>query len=409
MKILITTDVYEPTVNGVVTSIKNLQNTLTGKGHEVRILTLSGSRNSYKDHFVYYLGSIDVGKIYPQARAAVIPEHKIIQELEEWKPDVVHSQSEFTVFYHARKIAKKTGAPLVHTYHTIYEDYTHYFSPNVRIGKRMAAFLTRKMLKKADGIIAPTEKVESLLNSYGINGNIFVLPTGISLDSFYEASREKACYGQRISSGPVLITVGRIGKEKNLDEILRMLNTERGRRYQWILVGDGPYRRILEEKVRKAGLSYRVTFTGMISQDQVAKYYQLGDVFVSASQSETQGLTYVEALAAGLPVVAKRDHCLNGVVLNGWNGWQYDKEEDFFKALEELFPENMKGYGKVTGWQYQMCSVNAGQSAWKFSKESFGLGAEKIYRRLLMEKEQKKAVHFLWNHPMKRRIHTWMQ
>lgn len=417
MKILITTDVYTPTVNGVVTSIINLKKELTLRGHEVRVLTLSNREESYRKDDAYYIRSLDMGRVYPGARAAVFPDHAYIRELTEWKPDIVHSQSEFTSYYYARRIAKKAKAPLIHTYHTIYADYTHYFSPNKAIGQRAAAFLTRKLLKTADAVIAPTEKVEALLREYGVKKEIFVLPTGIDLQPFQEAAEEKAAFGQRITDKPVLITVGRVAREKGLEEILELLSTRRGKRYHWLVVGDGPDRPHLEEKVKSLGMTGRVTFTGMIPLKEVANYYQLGDVFVSASKSETQGLTYVEALASGLPVVARKDACLKSVVLDGYNGWQYENAEEFFHALEELLPERdgetVGGRHRVRGWQYEMCSVNAANSAWKFATDSFGAGAERIYRKVRKSYETERGICCedtpIWNVRLLNRIRIQRQ
>lgn len=394
MKILITTDVYEPTVNGVVTSIINLKKELALRGHEVKVLTLSDKGCSYEQRDVFYMQSLSMGRIYPGARAAVFCDHEYIQRLEEWKPDVIHSQSEFTTYFYAKKIARKTNAPLIHTYHTVYEDYTHYFSPSETLGRHTVALLSRKLLKAADMVVAPTEKVKRLLEGYRVKNDICILPTGIDLKPFWEAAKEKKAFGRRICDAPILVTVGRVAKEKNLEKILQFLNTERGQRYHWLVVGDGPDRQHLEGLVKEWGMSGRITFTGMVPLNEVAKYYQMGDVFVSASRSETQGLTYVEALASGLPVVAWKDACLENVVENGFNGWQYETEDEFFQALEKLLPVGHR----VHGWQYEMCSVNAKNSVWRFSEEAFGIGAEKLYRCLTEKRETtrhlEKEIHF---------------
>lgn len=389
MKILITTDVYTSNVNGVVTSIKNLTKALTERGHEVRILTLSQRGASYREGNVYYIRSLDAGKVYPGARAAVSPCHRFVKELVEWKPDVVHSQCEFTSYFYARCIAKQAKAPLLHTYHTIYEDYTHYFSPSEKLGKKAVAFLTRHLLKKADGVIAPTDKVARLLYSYGVEVPVYTVPTGIDLTPYEEARREREREGwRRLNSAPILVTVGRVAKEKNLDEILNFLATKRGSRYHWLVVGDGPHRAELETRCRELGLSRRVTFTGMVDPKEVPFYYQMGDAFVSASTSETQGLTYVEALSSGLPAICRKDDCLQGVISNGKNGWQYETAEEFFDALEILFPESLVHRQKITGWEYEMCSINARQSVYRFSTDEFGRSMEAIYRSLRGAKEE---------------------
>lgn len=130
MRVLITTDWYEPVINGVVTSVMNLSRQLRERGHEVKILTLSRTFHSYIEGDVVYAGSIGLGCIYPQARLK-IPKAAgdYMEMLLEWKPDIVHSQCEFSTFFLAKRIASELHVPIVHTYHTVYEDYTHYFSP----------------------------------------------------------------------------------------------------------------------------------------------------------------------------------------------------------------------------------------------------------------------------------------
>lgn len=135
MKVLITTDWYKPVINGVVTSVLSLADGLEALGHEVRILTLSGTIHSYCEGNVTYIGSVSVGKIYPNARLKTAMTHGYVRDLIAWKPDVVHSQCEFSTFFLARRITQICRVPLVHTYHTVYEDYTHYFSPSISVGR----------------------------------------------------------------------------------------------------------------------------------------------------------------------------------------------------------------------------------------------------------------------------------
>ena len=130
MKILITTDLFTTSTNGVVTSVRNLYEELTQKGHDVRILTLSGGRESYKKNHIYYIKSIPIDFVYPDVRMPLSYRSGLIRELVDWKPDVVHSQCEFFSFQFAQRIAKLTGAPIVHTYHTLYEQYVNYLREN---------------------------------------------------------------------------------------------------------------------------------------------------------------------------------------------------------------------------------------------------------------------------------------
>ena len=137
MKILITTDLYLTSTNGVVTSVRNLTEGLRNKGHEVRILTVSENLDTYKEGDVYFVRSIPIGFIYPDMRMPISYRNYLIKELIDWKPDVIHSQCEFFSYQYAKRISKLTGAPLVHTYHTLYENYVKYVMPSADSARQM--------------------------------------------------------------------------------------------------------------------------------------------------------------------------------------------------------------------------------------------------------------------------------
>ena len=220
MKILITSDWYTPAVNGVVASILALRRQLEARGHEVRVLTLSGTLHTTCENGVYAVGSVDAGLIYPGARLRSFAVGQTMRQLVDWKPDVVHSQCEFSTFFLARYIARAVGAPLIHTYHTVYEDYTHYFSPSRRWGRLLARGLSRAILNQCDGVIAPTEKVRALLEDYGVKPPVAVIPTGIPLRRFAAPVSDAVLAGLRQTLGipaenRILVYVGRLAKEKN--------------------------------------------------------------------------------------------------------------------------------------------------------------------------------------------------
>ncbi len=342
MKILITSDWYKPVINGVVTSVENLKKGLNMAGHDVRILTLSGNTHSRIEDEVYYVGSIDAGIVYPNARLARLKlavSPKIIRNIMEWKPDIIHSQCEFSTFFIARHIAYDCKIPLVHTYHTVYEDFTHYFCPNQAMGKRVAKVLSKQILTDTHTVIVPSEKIKTMLTRYGVEKPIHVIPSGIDVDR-YLASKSDGRIGLRESLGIspaecVLLFVGRLAKEKNIEELFAFLkNTDPTQRM--LIVGDGPYRNDLENIARQMGVWERLIFTGMVLPSQIPDYYAAGDIFVSASSSETQGLTYIEAMASGLPLLCRADDCLNGVISNGVNGLLYHTESEFLQHLHTL-------------------------------------------------------------------------
>lgn len=380
MKILLTSDQYIPTVNGVVTSLCTLRRELERQGHTVRVLTLSGSVHTTRQEGVIALGSLNAGYIYPGIRLRRLVVGDVVRELIAWGPDVVHSQCEFSTWPLAKRIAKACGVPLVHTYHTVYEDYTHYFSPSRRWGRWLARTFTRRVTADADLVIAPSRKIEALLKSYRILPPVRVLPTGIDLTAFCQPPQS----GLRARLGipaqnKVLLCVGRLAKEKNLDELLAgraALGTNAA--VTLLLVGDGPDRPRLEQKAAALGLrSPHVVFAGMVPPEQVAAYYQLGDVFVSASQSETQGLTYLEAMASGLPLVCRADPCLQGVLQDGRNGWQYRTAAGFQGRVRTLLQNDSLRHAMA---------ARSRQKAQEFSAQTFGRKAADLYRELILQK-----------------------
>lgn len=388
MKILITTDTYLPNVNGVVTSILNLYKQLKVLGHDVRILTLSDRGYDYKDGDVYYLKSFKVN-IYPDARVRYLFNKRLINEIIKWKPDIVHSQTEFSTIIDAKHISSKLKIPQVHTYHTMYEDYLGYFMKGLIINKAAAAKLTSLLLNTFDGVIAPTEKVKNALISYGVNTDISVVPTGIDIIKFSKVvtneERNELRRRYNLSSDDnVLLYLGRIAKEKNIEEIIDLfqkLNTQNSAN-KLLIVGGGPYLHVLKEKVQCLGLTDSIIFTGMVNPNDVYKYYKISDVFVTASTSETQGLTYIESLASGCPVICKWDKCIEGVVVNGRTGYSYENVEEFIKAVEKITDISNKEYIKNN------CLAKANE----YSSDNFGRSIERIYFDKILLKDESVAV-----------------
>ena len=377
MKVLITTDLYTTGTNGVVTSVRNLMEELGKKGHEVRVLTVSERLKSHKEGNVYYIKSIPLGIVYPDVRMPISYRHRYLRELIAWKPDVIHSQCEYFSYQFAGYISRKTGAPIVHTYHTLYEQYVTYVFPSQRLGASFVGVLSRLRLRKAEAIVAPTQKVENVLKNYGIRNPIHVIPSGIALEQHKNRITEEERKGRRQALGipedhTVLLNLGRLGTEKNLPELIGLFSAAltQNKKLTLLIVGDGPARCELEEMAAKLGVSDHVVFTGMVDPAEVHKYYQLGDIFVSASTSETQGLTYIEAAANGLPLLCRRDPCLDDVLVEGRNGYEYEAEAEFCELLDTIL-EN-------PDW----CRAAGAQSAHiadAFDKSSFAEKIEDVY------------------------------
>ena len=382
MRILITTDLYTTETNGVVTSVRNLSNELIKKGHDVRILTFSENTHSRKEGNVYYIKSMPFA-VYPNVRMPfkTTNRHRLMKEIIEWDPEIIHSQCEFFSWPFSQRIAKITGSPIVHTYHTLYEQYVTYLIPNKRLGHYVVRTVSKNMMKKVDTVIAPTLKVQDALHTYGVDQDIRVVPSGINLEQHKQRITDEERTEKRRALGIaddeiVLINLGRLGNEKNIDELLVFFAKakKQHKRLRFLIVGDGPAREELQKHAIELGIENDVIFTGMVKPTEVQEYYQLGDVFVSASTSETQGLTYIEAEANGLPLLCRQDDCLRDVIENGENGYEYTSEEDFLESIDRIAgdPE----------WRVE-AGKRSEEIAASFDKETFADSIEKIYKKIL--------------------------
>lgn len=383
MKILLTSDMYENQINGVSGSVITLRDELRKKGHDVRVLTLSKDSESKMEKTDYLIGSFPV-PFYPDTRQTLHFKDKLIKEIIKWNPDIVHIQTEFSIGKIAKKIAKACNSPIINTSHTLYEDYTGYIIPSKRLGRIIARKFTRSSYADSKAVIAPSDKIKNLLTKYGISAPIHIIPTGIDLDRFKKKVHliEKSTLKAKLNipnKAKVIVSIGRIAKEKNLDEIIDFMPDliEKDKNIILLIGGDGPYKKQIELKVKKLGIEKYVRFTGMIPPKNTYKYYQLGDLFVCASTSETQGITYIEALACSLPLVCRYDKCLDGVIESGKNGYTYNNKQEYIKYIDKILHNPLL---------HHKLKNNALTSSKKFSKEKFGDDVEKLYKEVLKGK-----------------------
>lgn len=381
MNIGIFTDTYYPEVNGVANSVYELKIGLEALGHRVYVFTVNHPDAIEAEERVYRIMSFPC--VLLKERRIGCPNVKFwMKRIGQLHLDIIHTQTEFMVGCLGKKAAQTNNIPLVHTYHTIYEDYTHYFKiPGNIFLKRPVRAVSKKYCNRADSIIVPTKKVSQLLKSYGVERNIWEVASGINLKKFrmYDAVKSRNIRMQYGISDEqrVLISIGRISKEKNLAEVVEgyagLCQTHSDT--VLMIVGDGPERINIETQVRTLGLESRVIFTGMVEWDQIENYYGAGDIFVSASTSETQGLTYLEALASGKPLLVRNDPCLDGLLKNRENGIGYDNYEEYSEGYRYI-TENLLD-------RKEEFYVNDLQ---RFGEEQFAGEVQKVYEKTLQDK-----------------------
>lgn len=389
MNIGIFTDTYLPQINGVVSSIVTLEEQLKKQGHNVYIFTISHPKANDQKPYVYRIPSLPF-VFLKDHRVGIIYSQKLVNRVKKLKLDIILSQTEFSLGFLAKLISKKINVPIVHTYHTMYEEYMHYISKGVEFSPELARKYSKMFCNSVDGVVAPTNKTKDLLLSYGVKKPIEVIPTGINFTPFSpsrytknEVESLKEQFNLPLDS-PTVLFVGRIAKEKSIDFVLEAFPAvvKRIPNAKFFIVGDGPETNHLREMVKELGLEDAVIFAGLQPWATIGKFYQLGDVFVSASVSETQGLTFAEAMAAGLPVVAKHDESIEELVQDDYNGKKFGTKEELSEALITLLED--EGYRKTL-------SVNAISSVAPLSDEIFGEKALAYYERILAITEEKKA------------------
>ena len=382
MKIGLFTDTYYPQINGVATSVLMLKDNLEKLGHQVYVFTTSDPSINMDEKNVFRVASLPFRS---SRRVGVMYAPRLARKIKRLNLDIIHTNTEFPLGIFGRTMARELNIPHLHTYHTIYEEYTHYivkFGLLDTIAKSAARRLSHNFCNSADKVIAPTNKVRDLLLSYHVNKEISVIPTGINLDkySIHNYHREEILEIRKSlginEDDKVILYIGRLSEEKNIDELINAMEIylKDKSNTKFVLVGNGPDAEQLKSLVINKGIANKTIFAGEKPWDEIGKYYQIGDVFVSASQSETQGLTYIEALASALPVVAKADRCLEGVVINDINGYTYHSIEEFLLYLDKIL-------SNVQLWNILSCGAE--NSVKQFSALNFAIRIENQYKYLI--------------------------
>ena len=352
MRIGLFSDTYLPEINGVATSVHTLRTVLEKNGHEVFVVTtkVGGKRTSEwdEDHHVLRLHGIELKFLYGYVLTTPFHYHAY-DEVEALHLDLIHVHTEFGVGIFARICAYNLGIPMVSTYHTTYEEYTHYINPLglqsvENVAKRTVSRLSKMYGDSSLEVIAPSQKTKDMLLGYNVKSTIHVVPTGLDLDRFNpeHTSKEKIAelrhsYGIQ-DDDFLLIYLGRIAPEKSIDFVINGMKhvADKGLKIKLLIVGGGPNEDDLKMQAEGLGLSGKVIFAGKKMRDEVPAFYHASDAFVSASLTETQGMTYIEAMASGLAVFARPDDVLNDLVVEGKTGFYFSSEEEMADKLESF-------------------------------------------------------------------------
>lgn len=335
MKIALFTDTYFPQVSGVATSIKILKEELEAQGHHVVIFTTTDPDAPEHEENIVRIASIPF-LFFTDRRMAIGGMYKAYQIAKQHGFDVVHTHTEFGMGLIGKYVAYRLKIPTIHTYHTMYEKYLHYIANGHLVKPSHVKWLSHYFCKHTSGVIAPGDQMADILKTYAIDTPIRTIPTGVPipvLEPDYRTALRKEL--EIAHDEVVLLSLSRVAKEKSIDVLIdAMPDILKKHGYsRLVIAGDGPARADLEQQVKRLNLEDCVTFTGEVAHDDVCKYYQTADIYINASQTETQGLTFLEAMANQLPIVAKKNDYLKGIVTDPVLGQLYDDVEDLSSTI----------------------------------------------------------------------------
>lgn len=350
MRIGLFTDAYLPDINGVVSSVQTLKESLEKIGHIVYVVSNHRGTSIEMDDHVLRLPGIELKGFYGYKMSSPIQfeAEKFVRKME---LDVIHVQTEAGIGIFARHMAKTLQLPLVYTYHTMYEDYTHYLNPlNVKavstVEKKIIAMASSFLGNSAQAVIAPSEKTKQALLSYGVNTPIYVVPTGLDIEAFNRekldmerVDRIRGEYGLT-DDDHVVVFVGRIAKEKMIDMLIEAVSYVTDEKLKLIIVGGGVDDEFYRDVMKQYKVEDKVIFAGRKPKEDIPYYYAAFDCFASASTTETQGMTYIEALASGLCVFGRRDPVLDELVYEDKTGYYFDDAHELATKFDYFFKKS---------------------------------------------------------------------
>lgn len=396
MRIGIFTETYTPYISGLVTSEVMLKKGLEKLGHEVYVVTANLESFHYEydeDEHVLKVPGIKTG-IYDSRLTSVYP-LKAVNKIKSWNLDVIHSQTEFAIGTFARLLAFQLDIPLVHTYHTMYEDYIHYITKGYfnKSSKKIVEYLTLFYCDKtATELIVPTKKTYDLFKEkYQVDRNIHIIPTGIELERFYTENidSKQLTYLKRKykikKDDFVALFIGRLAQEKNVVFLLDVMKELSSKlpKLKMLIVGDGPDYQEYSDIIKNANLEDKIIMTGKVPWEKVPYYYHLSDIFLTSSHTETQGLTVIEAMASGIVPICIEDESFRNTVIDGLNGRIFNDKEECMSIIEELY--NDKELVKRLSNQARINSD-------RFSSKYFAESVLDVYKRAIEHKNNKQNL-----------------
>lgn len=328
MNVGIFTNCYLPLVNGVVGAIGLLRKGLIEQGHQVYVFAPGFDNYVEQEANIFRYPAVDLTRKV-KFPVAIPYSPKINQVLHTIPLDIIHSHHPFVLGPAALWVAKRKRIPVVYTFHTQYDQYAHYVPLPGALVREIAKYQVKQYCREVDRITTPSESARQILENYGIAKMVQVIPNPTDLAKFQNNDggviRQKYALGQ----AKVLINIGRVAPEKNLSFLLKafryILNTYTGQHgsdpsIRLLIVGAGPDLPNLKKQAEALGIAGHVIFTGLVDTAEIPAYLAAADLFVMSSTTEIKPLAQLEALAAGVPIVAVSAPGADDTIIHGENG-----------------------------------------------------------------------------------------
>ncbi len=394
MRIGLFSDTFPPFTDGVSTSVLMLKSGLEKLGHIVFVVTVNPESFKYKEEDnILRIPGIKTG-IYQYRLTGIYP-IKAQAIIKKWNLDIIHTHTEFGIGTFARIVSGKLDIPLVHTYHTMYEEYVHYITKGhfEKTSKKITQYLTMFYCDRTvKELIVPTKKTYDLFKEkYNIERNVHIIPTGIDVERFhYENIDKKDVEAVKKELGItkkdfVLLFIGRLGKEKNIDFILKNFKDLKKKisNLKFVIVGAGPHLNELKNIIEEEDITSDIIFTGRVMYAQIPIYSQISDIFVTASTTETQGLTVIEAMAAGKPVVCANDESFKLVITDNQDGLFFSNKEEYIQNILKIY-NNKEFRNKI--------STQAIITSNRFGLDAYAKSALEVYKIAILSYNPKKLI-----------------
>ncbi len=382
MNIVMMTNTYKPFVGGVPRSVETFSEEYRKRGHKVLIVAPEFENMSENEEDILRVPAIQ--KFNGSDFSLPLPAGSLMDaEIEKFRPDIIHSHHPYLIGDMAFRIARKITVPLVFTYHTQYEKYTHYVPADSDTLKRFVIALSVGYANLCDHVFAPSESLADIILERGVKTPIDILPTGVDIDYYKTGDRTRFRKERNIDENAFVIGfVSRLAPEKNSDFIAQVVTSfqKKHNNSHFFLVGSGPSEKTIKEIFKKNKLDDRLHAFGTLNGRDLVNAYHSMDVFVFASKTETQGMVVSEAMAAGIPVIALDANGVREVVRDKMNGRLLNRED------EKTFVNALQWYVSLDKHEQDKLKLNAFETAQKFSKERSANHAVETYKTVLEQK-----------------------